>query len=254
VSASISPDTSAGSSSFVTLATPNRKINVLALQNGLHDELGAVILPTGTITAVRMVIDTDSSSLTLKSGAVLTGKTTPGIQWQSSAGRPVLNALVNDQIGVPPEGGFVVIDYDVGEAFIPPQAIDPSSTDSGFIFSPVLRAVDANKSGWITGSVRAKTLTGLAVADVSLQLFLAKAGTAEDTWIRLGTAKTDVNGVFRFSSVTRSAYWDQIPAHSGKMYVIKFDPPPNSGLGGLFLLNVSVSPATETATGITILP
>src|SRR5438105_3002854 len=70
VSASLSPDTSASSSTFVTLATPNRRINVLALQNGLHDELGAVALPAGTITAVRMVIDTDSSSVTLKSGAV----------------------------------------------------------------------------------------------------------------------------------------------------------------------------------------
>jgi len=34
-----------------------------------------------------MVIDTDSSSITLKDGRVLTGRSTPGIQWQSSAGR-----------------------------------------------------------------------------------------------------------------------------------------------------------------------
>src|ERR1051325_2282184 len=66
VSASLTPDTST-SSGFVTLATPNRRINVLALQNGVTDELGAVTLPKGAITAVRMVIDTDSSSITLKS-------------------------------------------------------------------------------------------------------------------------------------------------------------------------------------------
>ena len=101
VSGSLAADTSAGSGSFVTMATPNRRISVLALQNGLHELLGAVGLPAGTITAVRMVIDTDSSSITLKSGAVLTGKSTPGIQWQSSAGRPVLNALVSDLIDVP---------------------------------------------------------------------------------------------------------------------------------------------------------
>jgi len=254
VSASISPDTSATNASFVTLATPNRSINVLALQNGLHDELGAVVLPAGTITAVRMVIDTDSSSITLKSGAVLTGKTTPGIQWQSSAGRPVLNALVDDKISVPDEGGVVVIDYDVGEAFIPPQVLDPASTDSGFIFSPVMRAVDAFKAGWITGTVRAKSATGLAVTDASLQLYLGQPASAENTWIRLGTAKTDANGVFRFASVTRSAYWAQIPAHSAETYIITFDAPPNSGLGRIVLPNISVSAATETATGITVLP
>ena len=254
VSASLSPDTSASSSTFVTLATPNRKINVLALQNGLHDELGAVALPAGTITAVRMVIDTDSSSVTLKSGAVLTGKSTPGIQWQSSAGRPVLNAVVDDQIGVPLEGGLVVIDYDVGEAFIPPQVIDPASTDSGFIFSPVLRAVDANKSGWITGTVRAKALSGLAVADASLQMYLGNPANAENTWTRMGTAKTDANGVFRFASVTRSGFWAQIPSHSADTYIITFDPPPNSGLGRVVLPNISVSAATETATGVTVLP
>src|SRR5438067_939524 len=245
VSASISPDTSAGNSSFVTLATPNRRINVLALQNGLHDQLGAVTLPTGTITAVRMVIDTDSSSLTLKSGAVLTGKTTPGIQWQSSAGRPALNAIVDDLITVPEEGGLVVIDYDVGEAFIPPQVIDPASTDSGFIFSPVMRAVDANQAGWITGTVRAKASSGLAVTDASLQLYLGKPANAENTWIRMGTAKTDANGVFRFASVTQSAFWAQSPSHSTDTYIITFDSPPNSGLGRVVLPNVSVSAATE---------
>src|SRR6185503_15118482 len=91
VSASLTADTS-GAGNFVTLATPNRRINLLALQNGVTDELGTAMLPSGAITAVRMVIDTDSSSITLKNGLTLTGKSTPGIQWQSSAGRPVLNA------------------------------------------------------------------------------------------------------------------------------------------------------------------
>jgi hypothetical protein len=71
---------------FVTLATPRRRINLLALQNGVTDELGSVNLPAGAITSVRMMIDTDSSSITLKNGTVLTGKSSPGIAWQSSAG------------------------------------------------------------------------------------------------------------------------------------------------------------------------
>ncbi len=43
VSASLSPDTGSAAG-FVTLATPNRRINVLALRNGVTEELGAVVL------------------------------------------------------------------------------------------------------------------------------------------------------------------------------------------------------------------
>ena len=43
--------------------------------NASGDELGRLDLPPGgIITAVRLVIDTDSSSITLKNGSVLTGK------------------------------------------------------------------------------------------------------------------------------------------------------------------------------------
>src|SRR5512141_1564037 len=72
VMGSLGTDTGAGSGGWITLASPNRTINVLALQNGLTEELGALQLPTGTITALRMVIDTMQSSITLKDGRVLT--------------------------------------------------------------------------------------------------------------------------------------------------------------------------------------
>src|ERR1043166_893477 len=182
VSGSLSADTSApAGGNFVTLASPNRRINVLALHGGATDELGTAALATGAITAVRMVIDTDSSSITLKSGAVITGKTTPGIHWQSSAGRPTLDALIHEQIRVPNTGGIAVVDFDVGRAFIPPQEIDPGSRDSGFIFSPVIRAADATRTGSVAGTVRAKSSTGTPVVDASLRLYLGKPTTPENT-------------------------------------------------------------------------
>jgi hypothetical protein len=254
VSGSLVPDTSAGSTSFVTLAEPHRLINVLALQNGLADELGNASLPTGEITAVRMVIDTDSSSMTLTDGRKLTSTSSPGIDWQLSAGRPVLNALINEEIGVGLTGGIVVIDYDVGQGFIPKQELDPVSTDSGFIFSPVLRAADANRSGWITGTVRAKVAGGTPVSNASLRLYLGTPGTDENTWIMLGTAKTDGAGVFRFSMVTRSAWWAQNPIHAGKTYIVSADAPPSANLGRSLVTNLTVVPAAGTETGTIVLP
>ena len=214
VSASLTPDTSTAAS-FVTLAEPNRLINLLALQNGVIDELGAVVLPTGAITAVRVVIDTDSSSMTLKDGRVLNSTSTPGIAWQSSAGRPVLNALIHEQIMVPDTGAIIAIVYDVGRAFIPTQVVSPTSADSGFIFSPVLSAADASRTGSIAGTVRVEGASGTPVAEASLRLYLGDPADPENTWTTLATARTGAGGEFRFSYVTPSAHWLQIPARAG---------------------------------------
>jgi hypothetical protein len=255
VSASLNPDTSSTApGSFFTLATPNRRINVLGLQNGITDELGKSNLPSGAITAVRMVIDTDSSSITLKSGALLTGRSTPGIQWQSSAGRPTLNALIHEQIRVPNTGAIVIVDFDVGKAFITPQEINPTSKDSGFIFSPVIRAADATRTGSIAGVVRAHTTSGSAVADASLRLYLGNPSQPENTWSALSTTKTDANGAFKFSYVTRSAFWAATPTLAGSTYIVAVDPPASAGLGRTLMPNLAVTAGAETALGTVVLP
>ena len=254
VSASLTPDTGSSARGFVTLATPNRRINVLALQNGATDELGTAALPTGVINAVRMVIDTDSSSITLKDGRKLTGSSSPGIDWQSSAGKPTLYALVHEQISVPDTGGIVVIDYDVGQAFVPPQEIDPASTDSGFVFSPVLRAVDATRTGSISGVVRAHTANGAPVVDASLRLYLGNPADPENTWSVLATAKSDATGAFKFAYVTRSAYWSTVSAQAGTTYIVAVDPPSNSGLGRALVANVVVTTGSDTGVGTVVLP
>jgi hypothetical protein len=254
VSGSLSADTGASSGGFVTLATPHRRINVLALQNGATDELGTVSLPSGAITAVRLVIDTDSSSITLADGRVLTGASTPGIHWQSSAGRPVLNAVIHEQISVPDTGAIVVIDYDVGRAFITPQEIDPLSTDSGFVFSPVFRAADATRTGSIAGVVRAHTAGGAPVANASIRLYLGAPCTPENTWFVMQTAKTDATGAFTIPFVTRSAYWATIPAQAGKTWIVAVDPPAGSGLGRVLMPNLTVTAKTQTSAGTLVLP
>ena len=251
VSASLSADTSAAAGgSFVTLATPNRRINVLALQGGVTDERGAVTIPAGAIKAVRMVIDTDSSSITLANGSVLTGNTNPGIHWQSSAGRPVLNAQIQDQIVVPDSGATVVIDFDVGRAFILPQDVTPPSNEQGFIFSPVLSAIDAKRSASVAGTVRARSATGGAVANASLRLYVGNPNSPENNWAVIATAKSDANGAFRFAYVPRLSLFTQ----AGWSYMVAADPPPGSGLGRQIVSNVSAVAGQETAIGIVILP
>ncbi|HET9040603.1 MAG TPA: DUF4382 domain-containing protein [Gemmatimonadales bacterium] len=250
VSASLGADTSVAGT-FVTLATPNRTIELLALQNGVTDELGALALPEGVITAVRLVIDTDRSSITLKDGTLLTGSSSPGIAWQSSAGRPVLNALIHEHIDVPAAGGTVVIDFDVGKAFLTPQELDPASTDQGFIFSPVLHAADGTKTGAIAGVVQSD---GEPVPDASLRLYLGKAADPENTWSVLATAHSDGNGAFKVSYVTRSAYWAGLPGQATSTYIVAVDPPSALGAGRRLVPDVTVTAGQETSLGTIVLP
>ncbi|MGH7513288.1 MAG: DUF4382 domain-containing protein [Gemmatimonadales bacterium] len=251
VSGSLGSDTSAAGT-FVALAAPHRSINLLALQNGVFDELGRLDLPPGgIITAVRLVIDTDSSSITLKDGRVLTGASTPGIAWQSSEGRPTLNALIQEQILIPDAGGTVAIDFDVGKAFIPPQELDPTSTDEGFIFSPVLRAADGTRTGSIVGRVSSG---GLPVTDASLRLYLGDPGGPENTWSVLGTAHTSAAGVFGFSFVTRSDYWSGVPAQQASRYIVAVDPPSGLGAGRVLVPDVAVAAGQATDLGTIPLP
>jgi hypothetical protein len=200
---------------------------------------------------VRLTLDTDLSSITLKDGTVLTGSSTPGIAWQSSAGRPVLNALIHEQIEVPDSGGTLVIDFDVGKAFITPQEVDSASTDEGFIFSPVLRAADGTKTGSIAGVVQSG---GSPVEDASLRLYLGNSNGAENTWSVLGTARSDAAGVFEFSFVTQSAHWAQVPAQANSTYIVAVDPPSGLAAERVLVPNVTVTAGHETALGTIDLP
>ena len=251
VSGSLSPDTSAGGGAFVTLATPNRRIDVLALQGGVTEQLGALKLAAGVITAVRMVIDTDSSSLTLTDGRILTSTSSPGIQWQSSAGRPLLNAVVFDTIKVV-DSGTVVIDFDVGAAFIPVQVVSPGSTDSSFIFSPVITAKDGRRSGSISGVVRAGSASGTPIANASIQLYLPTSGlAAENTWSVVGHARTDATGAFIMPYVIRSAFWRN---GTGLAYNLSVDPPAGTARTRQVLTNISVTAGQASALGTIVLP
>jgi hypothetical protein len=256
VAVSLSADTGGPGSAggdFVTVARPQRRINLLALGNGTTEELGSADLPHGAVVALRMVIDTDSSSITLKDGRVLTGSTKPGIWWYSSAGRPVLNALIQDQLLVPDTGAVIVIDFDVGNSFIPVQEVEPPPADpydSSFGFASVVRAADLTRTGVIRGAVR--TSSGRAVTDASIQLYIGYATTPENTWGRLATARTDSTGAFVIPLVERSAMWLKT-AYADATYIVTADAPPGSGLSRVVVPGITVERGKTSDLGTLVL-
>lgn len=226
IAASVTGDTTAGAP-WVTIAEPHRAFDMLDLQNGRTALAGAADIPAGEYKAVRMVIDTDSSSIITKDGL------DASVDWQSSAGRPVLYALVERPVSVPEDGASIVIDFDVGRSFL-----CPIEGCSSFIFSPVLRAVDEAATGSVSGTVRANG--GAAVPHATITIF-TDSTQAPGPWFAMATGQTDDQGAYKIMYVPPGSY------------ILRADPPAGSGLSAGFLFHVTVTAGEETAgQGITV--
>ena len=190
------PDTSAEATGWITVAEPRHRFNLLQLSGGVTDTLGGSLVPPGQYQAVRMVIDTDSSSITALTGPRM------AVDWQSSAGRSTLYALVENPIGVPDTGTSIVIDFDVGRSFV------CGRTCTGFVFSPMLRAVNRSATGSVSGVVTGDTLAvyPAPIANVTITVYSGDPTFAADSWWVRATGRTDATGHFRIAYLAPGRY------------------------------------------------
>jgi uncharacterized protein YjdB len=190
------PDTTSTGAGWITVAEPARRFNLIELSGGVTDTLGGSFVPAGQYKAVRMVIDTDSSFVT-----AATGQRLP-VDWQSSAGRPTLYALVEDPIGVPDTGATVVIDFDVGRSFL------CDAPCHSFVFSPVFRAVNRLVTGAVRGVVAGDTLAAYPapIANVTVTVYSGDPALNEGYWSVRATGRTDATGHFRVAYLLPGTY------------------------------------------------
>ena len=187
-----SADTS-NTANWVTLATPNRRINLLDFQNGDAELLDSADVAAGQYAAVRVVINTDSSRIVATTGATM------HIDWQSSVGHPALYANIERPIGVPDSGAAVMIDIDVGRSFLWQTQLNH------FTFSPVLRAVERGATGTVRGTLISSS--GAPLPHATLGAY------ASDGSMR-ATARTENDGTFSIAYLLPGSY------------TIKFEPQP----------------------------
>jgi hypothetical protein len=190
------PDTTNTATGWITVAEPRRRFNLIELSGGVTDTLGGDVVPAGQYKAVRMVIDTDSSFVT-----AVTGQRLP-VDWQSSAGRPTLFALVEDPIGVSDAGTNVVIDFDVGRSLL------CGAPCHSFVFSPVFRAVNRFATGAVSGAVTGDTLTAYSapIANVTITVYSGNPTLGESQWSVRATGRTDATGHFRIAYLLPGTY------------------------------------------------
>lgn len=225
---------------WVTIATPDRSINLLDLQNGQVTNLGATRIPTGRYRGFRLILDTDRSSVTLKDGTVLEGNSTPGIKWPS-AGQTGVKINLASPIQVTADSTVMVVDFDLGNSFV---LRGNSISANGLLFKPVIRATAMDITGSISGTVRAGTATGNTVAGASVEV------------LRAGTALTDTVSANVVSTTSSDASGSFVAAFLlPGTYTLRVTPPAAlTGFGPVLVPTVTVTTGQNTSGTTVVLP
>jgi len=224
---------------WVTIARPDRSINLFSLQNGTTTNLGQSTLPTGTYNAFRLILDTDRSSITLKDGTVLTGDSRPGIKFPS-AGRTGIKIDLAEPIHLVENGTVMVLDFDLSKSFV---VRGNSVEKNGVLFKPVIHAVARDITGSISGTVRQGTNIGPPQPAATVELL--RAGTLLDDSNPaniLATAITDASGNFLFPFVLPGTY------------ALRATPPPGTDFGSVLVPVVTVQSQKTTGGIVMVLP
>jgi hypothetical protein len=185
-------------------------------------------LPADQYRAIRMIIDTDSSTIRMMGGGAAT------VHW-GGAGEQALHAFVEDPVSVPEAGAEIVIDFDVGRSF--------DHVNSEFTFIPWIRAVNKAATGSIAGTIETDgDSTPLPTGPVK-NARVSAWGNSQGNWQIFSTAATDVDGYYRL------AYLGPGP------YIVQVDPPATGSyvnFASALDSNIAVVQGLETAHSVTL--
>lgn len=210
-----------------TLVEPDRAFNLLDVQNGVTALLGEAQVDAGQFAAIRMVIRTDLSSITLAGGAAAS------VNWAGPATQ-YINALVEQPLSITTGGrANLIIDFDVGRSFVLLPGND-------FQFLPWIRAVNEDAtgsiSGVVTGSNGAAPLAPVARASVAVY---RSYGT--NSLILAATGVTDAQGHYTIHYVS-----------GGGPYVVEAAPPANYQAAPGYTNGVMVTPGQQSSADVTL--
>ena len=135
-------DGDASNDGWIVLATPNEAFDLMDLRSGVTVFLGDEDVPVGAYHSIRLILDTDKSSVTLKNGMVLTGTSSPSIMFPS-AGKSGIKVLFNTPIDVlDGQTVDVLLDFDAEQSFV---LRGNTILQNGLLFKPVIKATVADE-------------------------------------------------------------------------------------------------------------
>lgn len=172
---------------FITVSEDTMTFNLIDLRNGVTAELADLEIPVGNYNLVRLYVD--EASLITKDGVSHKVKVPSG-------GQTGIKIFVRPEIKV--EGGItseLLIDFDLSRSFIIRGNPDKPAGINGFIFKPVIRAVNNTSTGRIEGMVTDTVQTPIKEAAIWLE---------QDTVI--STTFSDASGHYAFLGVPAGTY------------------------------------------------
>jgi len=171
-------------SPYLTLSEETQAYNLLDLRNGVTASLTELDILAGDYDLFRLYVS--EGSVVMKDGTVhnltVPSGAQTGIKLFIDPAIEVVNGLTAD----------LLLDFDVEKSFVPQGAMN---NIVGFIFKPVIRAVNASTVGRVAGSVI--DTSAVVLAD-------ARVWVAQDTVI--STTYTDTEGNYTILGLAAGTY------------------------------------------------
>jgi len=224
---------------WTPLAAPDRRFNLLELQDGTTTLLGEADVRATDYAAIRMVIRTDLSGITLADGSAA------AVNWMGPATQTI-HAGIEQPLSITagPSDADLIIDFDVGRSFV----VVPGGCDSlrecpyappAFQFLPWIRAVNEDATGTIRGTVRGTPGPAEALAPVPGANITVYRGA--NTLVLAATGRADGQGRYRIHYVS-----------GGGPYVVEAAPPAGTAGGYGYARNLYVNAGAETVADVTL--
>lgn len=106
------------STAWVTIASPDKLIDIMSLQGSDTALLGTAVVDTGTFRAMRIVIDPSKSNVVLKNGKILTDSTTPSVEFFSRHRHGILVDMDNTPDVKEGATTTITLDFRLGDSIM----------------------------------------------------------------------------------------------------------------------------------------
>lgn len=232
IAASTVPDSSSDTRVWTVLGAPMARFDLMQLQRSKLALLSETEIAAGRLHAVRVTIDCDSSLVRYENGD------TANVRWPYGGSVTIL-AEVEAPISIAEGGASLVIDFDVGQSFTATHG-DPLHD---FVFTPVIRAVEAGSTGSLSGTIRGDSGGDSApepLQNALASVFRGDPSASPDTWSKIALGTTDSNGYYKLGFL--------LPG----IYILRLETPGHEPFGGLLVHEVEIVAGEDFTVSVTL--
>ncbi|MBN1388919.1 MAG: DUF4382 domain-containing protein [Bacteroidales bacterium] len=177
---------------FITLLEETREFDLLELRNGVVAELLEMEIPVGDYDLLRLYVD--EASIVVDNNGTLEDYKVKVPSGEQTGIKIFIEPPLSVQGGLTSE---LLLDFSLEKSFVIQGNMNTPAGIKGFIFKPVIRAVNNSFAGTVQGVVSEKETEEL-IENASLGII------AEDD--TLATAFSDENGFYAMTGITEGSY------------------------------------------------